>query len=152
MDECDAVYRFTAVVGMRLVVADPLATFRANVFGTEVVLEAAAARNRRTVFTSTSELYGLNERKPTPEDGVCVLGSSRKNRWSYAYSKAAGEVLANAYAHERALPVTIVRLFNTVGARQTGRYGMVIPTFVRRHFSGRTAHCARGRHANALLR
>lgn len=136
ISQCDVVYHAAAAIGMRLVVGSPLHTFKANVMGTDVLLEAAAARGKRVVFTSTSEVYGLNEHKPSGEGDLCVLGMTDKNRWSYAYSKAAGEVLAMAYHSERGLPVTIARLFNTVGPRQTGRYGMVIPTFVRQALAG----------------
>lgn len=133
---CDVVYHFAAALGMRIVLASPLRTFETNLLGTGIVLEAAAAHGKRVLFTSTSECYGLNECKPSSETDLCVLGETPKNRWSYAYSKAGGEVLALAYHAERNLPVTIVRLFNTVGPRQTGRYGMVIPTFVRQALAG----------------
>lgn len=133
---CDVVYHIAAALGMRLVVASPLRTFETNLLGSGVVFEAAAALGKRVLFTSTSECYGLNERKPSVETDLCVLGETHKNRWSYAYAKAGGEVLAMAYHAERNLPVTIVRLFNTVGPRQTGRYGMVIPTFVRQALGG----------------
>lgn len=136
VERCDVVYHLAAALGMRLVVGAPLHTFRANVMGTDVVLDAAAESGKRVLFTSTSEVYGLNEHKPSSESDLCVLGMTDRNRWSYAYSKAAAEVLAMAYHSERRLPVTIVRLFNTVGPRQTGRYGMVVPTFVRQALAG----------------
>jgi UDP-glucose 4-epimerase len=133
---CDVVFHIAAALGMRLVVASPLRTFETNVLGSGVVFETAAALGKRVLFTSTSECYGLNERKPSAETDLCVLGETHKSRWSYAYAKAGAEVLAMAYHAERNLPVTIVRLFNTVGPRQTGQYGMVIPTFVRQALVG----------------
>ena len=136
LDDCEAVYHVAARLGMRLVIEHPLSALHSNVAGTEVVLEQAAARRRRVLFTSTSEIYGLNEHKPSRESDLVVLGATSKSRWSYAYSKAMGEVMAMAYHHERGLPVVIARLFNTVGARQTGRYGMVVPTFVRQALAG----------------
>lgn len=129
--ECDQVYHVAAAIGMRLIVEQTLHTFDANVRGTEAVLAEAAAQGRRLLFTSTSELYGLNDHKPSRESDYAVLGDTAKSRWSYAYSKAIGEVLAGAYRREKSLPVIVARLFNTVGPRQTGRYGMVVPTFVR---------------------
>jgi UDP-glucose 4-epimerase len=137
VDESDVVYHVAAVVGMMRVVEQPLATYRTNVYGTQVVLDAAAARRKRTLFISTSEVYGLNPMLPTAETEVAMLGSTAKNRWSYAYSKAAGEVLSMAYYHEQHAPVVVTRLFNTVGPRQTGRYGMVIPRFVRQALAGK---------------
>ncbi len=136
VDECDEVFHMAAAIGMRRVVGIPLQTFKTNVYGTEVVMSAAALRDRRVLLASTSEVYGLNERRPTREDDLTVLGLTTKPRWTYAYSKAAAEVLSMAYHHDENLRVTIVRLFNTVGPRQTGRYGMVIPTFVRQALSG----------------
>lgn len=137
MEECDAVYHVAAAVGMRLVIASPLHTFTTNVGGTEVVLNAAAARKKRVLLVSTSELYGLCEHRPTSERQHSILGLTSKPRWNYAYTKAACEVLAMAYHQEQNLPVVIARLFNTVGARQTGRYGMVIPTFVGQALAGK---------------
>lgn len=136
IDACDAVYHIAAVVGMMRVVEHPLQTYRTNVQGTQIVLDAAAARGKRVLYVSTSEIYGLNDEVPTAETELSVLGSTSKNRWSYAFSKAAGEVLAMAYYHDQHAPVIITRLFNTVGRRQTGRYGMVIPRFVRQALSG----------------
>jgi UDP-glucose 4-epimerase len=134
--ECEAVYHVAAAVGMRLIVSSPLHTFRTNVGGTQIVLEAAASQSRRVLVISTSELYGLNERRPVSESDLCVLGLTEKRRWNYAYTKAAAEVLAMAYHQDRGLPVVVTRLFNTVGPRQSGRYGMVIPTFVTQALSG----------------
>jgi len=133
---CDQIYHVAAAIGMRLIIDHELHTFWANVRGTEVVLAEAAAQRRRVLFTSTSEFYGLNDHKPSTESDNAVLGATGKSRWSYAYSKAMGEVLAGAYLHEKDLPIVVVRLFNTVGSRQTGRYGMVVPTFVRQALSG----------------
>lgn len=136
VNECDEIFHMAAALGMRRVVGIPLQTFKTNVHGTEVVLSAAAAHSRRVLLASTSEIYGLNEHRPTREEDLTVLGLTTKPRWTYAYSKAAAEVLAMAYHHDERLRVTIVRLFNTVGPRQTGRYGMVIPTFVRQALEG----------------
>lgn len=134
--DCDQVYHLAAAIGMRLVLERPLRTFETNVRGTEVVFAQAAAAGKPVLFTSTSEVYGLNEHKPSREGDLIVLGDTTKRRWNYAYTKAAGEVLAMAYHGERNMPVAIVRLFNTVGTRQSGRYGMVIPTFVRQALAG----------------
>lgn len=134
--ESEAVYHLAAVVGMKQVVEHPLHTFRTNMQGTQVVLDAAAAAGKRVLFTSTSEIYGLSPSVPTAEDELSVLGSTVKNRWSYALSKACSEVLAFAYVHERHAPFIVTRLFNTVGPRQTGRYGMVVPRFVRQALAG----------------
>lgn len=134
--ECDAVYHVAATVGMTHVVGHPLLTFRTNVLGTQIVLDAAAAQHKRVVFTSTSEVYGLSTNVPTAEIELSLLGSTAKNRWSYAFSKAAGEVLAMAYINEQHAPFVVTRLFNTVGPRQSARYGMVVPRFVRQALSG----------------
>lgn len=134
--ECDGIYHMAAAVGMRLVLEHPLRTIETNVRGTEIVLAQAAAEKKKVLFASTSEIYGLNEHKPSREGDLSVLGDTTKRRWSYAYTKAIGEVLAIAYFRERDLPVATVRLFNTVGSRQSGRYGMVIPTFVGQALSG----------------
>lgn len=136
VNDCDQVYHLAAAIGMRLVLERPLRTFETNVRGTEVVFAQAAAAGKSVLFTSTSEMYGLNEHKPSREGDHIVLGDTTKRRWNYAYTKAAGEVLAMAYHAEQNMPVAIVRLFNTVGPRQTGRYGMVIPTFVRQALAG----------------
>lgn len=136
MDECDVVYHLAAAIGMRLILAQPLQTLETNVRGTEVVLAQAAQRRKRILFASTSEVYGLNEHKPSLETDNVVIGASSKVRWTYACSKVLDEFLAFAYHREQALPVTIVRLFNTVGTRQTGRYGMVVPTFIKQALAG----------------
>ncbi|MGA3035854.1 MAG: GDP-mannose 4,6-dehydratase [Vulcanimicrobiaceae bacterium] len=136
MDECDIVYHLAAAIGMKLILAQPLQTIETNVRGTEIVLAQAALRNKRLLFASTSEVYGLNEHKPSLETDNVVIGAPSKARWTYAGSKVLDEFLAFAYYREKGLPVTIVRLFNTVGTRQTGRYGMVVPTFIKQALSG----------------
>jgi UDP-glucose 4-epimerase len=125
-----------AAVGVKLIVESPVRTIEVNVHGTEVVLNAAAKKGRRVVIASTSEVYGKSQQIPFGEDHDLVLGPSTKGRWSYAASKLIDEFLALAYWKERKLPTTVVRFFNTVGPRQTGRYGMVIPTFVQQALSG----------------
>ncbi len=134
--DSDQIYHLAAAIGMRLVLEKLLHTFETNVRGTEIVFAHAAAAGKPVLFASTSEVYGLNEHKPSREGDLIVLGDTTKRRWNYAYTKAAGEVLAMAYHRERNMPVAIVRLFNTVGPRQTGRYGMVVPTFVRQALAG----------------
>jgi UDP-glucose 4-epimerase len=136
MDACDAVYHLAAAIGMKLVLAQPLLTLNTNVRGAEIVLAQAAKRNKRLLLASTSEVYGLNDHKPSHESDDVVIGTSSKVRWTYACSKVFDEFLAFAYYREQALPVTIARLFNTVGTRQTGHYGMVVPTFVRQALAG----------------
>ena len=134
--ESDCVFHVAAAIGMRMIIEHTLHTFETNVRGTEIVFAEAAAQGRKVLFTSTSEVYGLNEHKPSCETDRTVLGEPSKSRWSYAYSKAMGEVLAGAYRREMALPVIVARLFNTVGPRQTGRYGMVVPTFIGQALAG----------------
>jgi UDP-glucose 4-epimerase len=131
VDRVDVVLHLAAAVGVRLIVESPVKTIENNLASTEIVLEAAAKKGKRVLFTSTSEVYGLSADIPFREDGRLVLGATTKGRWSYACAKAMDEFLALAFYRERNLPVTIVRLFNTVGPRQTGHYGMVIPTLVR---------------------
>jgi UDP-glucose 4-epimerase len=132
VDEADYVVHLAAVVGVRNVVESPVHTIELNVHGTEIVLRAAARKSKPVLVASTSEVYGKSETVPFGEDQDLVLGPSIKGRWSYAASKLVDECLALAYFREKRLPATVVRLFNTVGSRQTGRYGMVIPTFVGR--------------------
>ena len=136
VDECDAVIHLAAAVGVRLIVESPVYTIETNVHGTEVVLAQAAKKKKRVLIASTSEVYGLSTKIPFHEDDPLVMGATTKGRWSYACSKALEEFLALAYWREKQLPTTIVRLFNTVGPRQTGRYGMVIPTFVKQALAG----------------
>jgi UDP-glucose 4-epimerase len=136
VDSADIVVHLAAAVGVRLIVESPVRTIEINVHGTEVVLNAAAKKGRRVIVASTSEVYGKSQQIPFREDQDLVLGPSTKGRWSYAASKLIDEFLALAYWKERGLPTTVVRFFNTVGPRQTGRYGMVIPTFVQQALSG----------------
>jgi UDP-glucose 4-epimerase len=137
VDQCDVVVHLAAAVGVKLIVESPVRTIETNVKGTEVVLALANKKQKRVLIASTSEVYGLSTDVPFKEDGNLVMGATTKGRWSYACSKAIDEFLALAYWREKKLPTTIVRLFNTVGPRQTGRYGMVIPTFVRQALAGR---------------
>jgi UDP-glucose 4-epimerase len=137
MEQCDVVYHLAAAVGVRLIVESPVRTIETNVRGTEAVLEIANRLGKRVILASTSEVYGLSEQVPFREDGSLVIGATTKGRWSYACSKALDEFLAIAYWREKKLPVVVVRLFNTVGPRQTGQYGMVIPTLVRQALAGR---------------
>jgi UDP-glucose 4-epimerase len=130
IDRCDVVYHLAAAVGVKLIVESPVNTIETNVHGTEVVLKFANKKKKKVLITSTSEVYGKSTAVPFKEDQDLVLGATTKGRWSYACSKAIDEFLGIAYWHEKKLPVVIVRLFNTVGPRQTGRYGMVIPNFV----------------------
>lgn len=137
VDLCDVVYHLAAAVGVRLIVESPVKTIETNIRGTEVVLELAAKKRKRVLLTSTSEVYGKLERIPFREDDDLVMGATHKGRWSYACSKAIDEFLAIAYWKEKRVPTVIARLFNTVGPRQTGRYGMVVPNFVRQAITGR---------------
>jgi UDP-glucose 4-epimerase len=130
VDRSDIVYHLAAAVGVRLIVESPVRTIETNIRGTEKVLEAANKKKKKVVLASTSEVYGKNNKAPFKEEDDMVLGSTTRSRWSYACSKAIDEFLALAYWKEEKLPVVIARLFNTVGPRQTGRYGMVIPRFV----------------------
>jgi UDP-glucose 4-epimerase len=131
IDRAEVVFHFAAAVGVKLIVEQPVHTIETNVHGTEIVLKHANKKNKLVVIASTSEVYGKSEDIPFREDADLVLGPTPKHRWAYACSKAIDEFLALAYWKERKLPVIIVRFFNTVGPRQTGRYGMVIPNFVR---------------------
>jgi UDP-glucose 4-epimerase len=130
IQHCDMVYHLAAAVGVQLIADDPVHTIETNIHGTEVVLEIANRFGKKVLITSTSEVYGKSEAVPFKEDDDTVLGSTRFSRWAYACSKMVDEFLALAYYQEYKLPVIIVRLFNTVGPRQTGRYGMVVPRFV----------------------
>jgi UDP-glucose 4-epimerase len=136
VDAADVVYHLAAAVGVRLVVESPVRTIETNVGATEVVLAAAAKKRRPIFIASTSEVYGNSPDIPFAENGNLVLGAPTAGRWSYACSKAIDEFLALAYFRERHLPVVVGRLFNTVGPRQTGRYGMVLPTFMRQALAG----------------
>jgi UDP-glucose 4-epimerase len=137
IDRCDVVVHLAAAVGVKLIVEAPVHTIETNVHGTEVVLKHANKKKKLVLIASTSEVYGKSVSVPFREDADLVLGPTQKHRWAYACSKMIDEFLALAYWKERRLPIIIVRLFNTVGPRQTGQYGMVIPTFVRQALSGK---------------
>src|SRR6188508_1707487 len=136
IDRADVVFHFAAAVGVKLIVEQPVHTIETNVHGTEVVLRHANKKKKLVVLASTSEVYGKSVDVPFREDSDLVMGPTTKHRWAYACSKAIDEFLALAYWKERKLPIVIVRFFNTVGPRQTGRYGMVIPNFVRQALAG----------------
>jgi len=136
IDRSDVVFHFAAAVGVKLIVEQPVRTIETNVHGTEVVLKHANKKKKLVVIASTSEVYGKSEDVPFREDSDLVLGPTPKHRWAYACSKAIDEFLALAYWKERQLPVIVVRFFNTVGPRQSGQYGMVIPNFVRQALAG----------------
>jgi UDP-glucose 4-epimerase len=136
IDRADVVVHLAAAVGVKLIVEQPVHTIETNVHGTEVVLKHANKKKKLVLIASTSEVYGKSANVPFHEDADLVLGPTLKHRWAYACSKLIDEFLALAYWKEKKLPVIIVRLFNTVGPRQTGHYGMVIPTFVRQALSG----------------
>jgi UDP-glucose 4-epimerase len=136
IDRSDVVFHLAAAVGVKLIVEQPVYTIETNVHGTEVVLKHANKKKKLVVIASTSEVYGKSEDVPFREDSDLVMGPTPKHRWAYACSKAIDEFLALAYWKERKLPVIIVRFFNTVGPRQSGQYGMVIPNFVRQALAG----------------
>src|SRR5436190_6807028 len=136
LDRCDTVAHLAAAVGVKLIVEAPVRTIETNVHGTEVVLKHANKKKKLVLIASTSEVYGKSAVVPFKEDADLVLGPTSKHRWAYACSKMIDEFLALAYWKERKLPVIIVRLFNTVGPRQTGQYGMVVPNFVRQALAG----------------
>jgi UDP-glucose 4-epimerase len=136
IDRSDVVFHLAAAVGVKLIVEQPVYTIETNVHGTEVVLKHANKKKKLVVIASTSEVYGKSLAVPFHEDADLVLGPTPKHRWAYACSKAIDEFLALAYWKERKLPVIIVRFFNTVGPRQSGQYGMVIPNFVRQALAG----------------
>jgi UDP-glucose 4-epimerase len=136
IDRADVVFHLAAAVGVKLIVEQPVHTIETNVHGTEVVLKHANKKKKLVVVASTSEVYGKSDDVPFREDSDLVMGPTPKHRWAYACSKAINEFLALAYWKERKLPVIIVRFFNTVGPRQTGQYGMVIPNFVRQALAG----------------
>ncbi|GGO23633.1 NAD-dependent epimerase/dehydratase family protein [Microbispora bryophytorum] len=134
--ECDTVVHLAAAVGVKLIVERPLRSLTTNVRGSEIVIEAAHRYRRKILVTSTSEIYGKNSAGPLPEDSDRILGSPDIVRWAYSTAKAVEEILANAYHRERGLPTIVVRLFNTVGPRQSPAYGMVIPRLVRQALAG----------------
>jgi len=134
--ECDVIIHLAAAVGVELIVHDPVRTIETNVLGTHSVLQAAARYRRKVLIASTSEVYGKGVRVPFAEDDDRLLGPTTRARWSYSDSKAVDEFLGLAYYKQHELPVVVVRLFNTVGPRQSGQYGMVIPRFVGQALSG----------------
>jgi UDP-glucose 4-epimerase len=136
VSECDRIYHLAAAVGVELVVRDPVHVLETNIKGTEVVLRIGARYRKKLMLASTSEVYGKSTAIPFGEDDDGILGPTTRSRWSYACSKAMDEFMALAYHKQLALPVVILRFFNTVGPRQTGRYGMVIPRFVRQALDG----------------
>ena len=151
IDRCDTVVHLAAAVGVKLIVEAPVRTIETNVHGTEVVLKHA--NKKKKLVADRLDLRGLRQEHDVPfkEDADLVLGPTSKHRWAYACSKMIDEFLALAYWKERKLPVIVVRLFNTVGPRQTGQYGMVVPNFVRQALAGRADHGVRRRHAVAQL-
>src|SRR5215210_8096381 len=131
VDRADIIFHLAAAVGVKLIVQEPVHTIETNVHGTEVILRHAAKKKKLVFIASTSEVYGKSTAVPYREDADLVMGATTRHRWAYACSKALDEFLALAYWKEKKLPTVICRFFNTVGPRQTGRYGMVVPTFVR---------------------
>jgi UDP-glucose 4-epimerase len=136
VDVADVIIHLAAAVGVRLIVESPVRTIETNITGTELVLRAAAKKRKLVFIASTSEVYGKRTNVPFHEDDDLVLGPTSRGRWSYACSKAIDEFLALAYWREKKVPTVVARFFNTVGPRQTGRYGMVVPTFVRQALNG----------------
>jgi UDP-glucose 4-epimerase len=136
VDESDVIFHLAAAVGVRLIVESPVRTIETNVHGTQNVLDAASKKKKLVFTASTSEVYGKSDKVPFREDADLVLGPTSKGRWSYAASKALDEFLALSFWKEKKLPVIVARFFNTVGPRQTGRYGMVLPNFVRQALAG----------------
>lgn len=134
--ECDVIFHLAAAVGVELIVHDPVRVIETNVLGTHAVLQAAARYRRKVLLASTSEIYGKSDKVPFSEDDDRVLGATTKARWSYSDSKAVDEFLGLAYHRQKDLPVVIFRLFNTIGPRQTGQYGMVAPRFVKQALKG----------------
>jgi UDP-glucose 4-epimerase len=134
--ECDVIFHLAAAVGVKLIVENPVHTIETNVMGTEAVLKTALRYRAKVLITSSSEVYGKGNNLPFREDDDVVLGPTSRSRWAYAASKMVDEFLALAYYREKGLPVVIVRLFNTVGPRQTGQYGMVVPRFVQQALRG----------------
>jgi UDP-glucose 4-epimerase len=132
IEQCDVIFHLAAAVGVQLIVDDPVHTIETNIHGSEVVLNIANKFRKKVLIASTSEVYGKSEAVPFREDDDTVLGSTKFSRWSYACSKAIDEFLGIAYYEQYGLPVVVARFFNTVGPRQTGRYGMVVPRFVER--------------------
>jgi UDP-glucose 4-epimerase len=136
VEEADVVFHLAAAVGVKLVIEQPVATMETNLIGTEIILKLASKHGKKVLITSTSEVYGKTCKMPFEESDDCSYGPTTTGRWCYAYSKALDEFLALAYHKERKLPVVVTRLFNTVGPRQRGRYGMVIPRFIHQAIIG----------------
>lgn len=136
IDDCQIIFHMAAAVGVKLIVEDPIRTMHTNIQGSEIILKLANKKNKKVILASTSEVYGKGTNIPFTENEDIVLGPSTKNRWSYACSKVIDEFFALAYHKKHGLPVVIARLFNTVGPRQTGQYGMVIPTFIKQALTG----------------
>lgn len=137
VSECDIIFHLASAVGVELVVNHPVEVIQRCVLGTDVVLKIANRYKKKVLITSTSEIYGKNSKVPFNEEDDRLLGPTTKSRWSYSSSKAIDEFLALAYYKEKQLPIVIVRLFNTIGPRQTGQYGMVVPRFVRQAMQGK---------------
>jgi len=136
VDKADVIFHLAAAVGVKRIVESPVQTIETNVRATELVLELAAKKGKKVLITSTSEVYGKSTKFPYSETDDLLIGAPNKGRWSYACSKLLDEFLALAYYHEKNLPAVVVRLFNTIGPRQTGQYGMVVPTFIRQAKAG----------------
>lgn len=136
VSKCDVIFHLAAAVGVQLIVRDPVHTVETNVLGTEAVLQAAVRYRTKVMIASTSEVYGKSQQLPFTEDDDVVLGSTARSRWSYAASKMVDEFLGLAYHRQKQLPVVVFRLFNTIGPRQTGQYGMVVPRFVQQALRG----------------
>jgi UDP-glucose 4-epimerase len=137
VSECDVIYHLASAVGVELIVSRPVEVIERCILGTEIILKTAHRYKKKVLITSTSEVYGKNQRVPFAEDDDRLLGPTTKSRWSYSCAKAVDEFLALAYQKEKNLPIVIVRLFNTVGPRQTGQYGMVVPRFVQQALAGK---------------
>jgi len=137
VEECDIIYHLAAAVGVEFIIGNPIRSIEINVLGTEIVLRLAEKNKKRVIITSSSEIYGKNQKKIFQENDGRVLGTTLTHRWSYSCSKALDEFLALAYWREKHLPVIIVRLFNTCGPRQRGNYGMVVPRFIEQAISGK---------------
>ncbi len=136
VSECDLVVHLAAAVGVELIIEDPVHVIETNILGTHSVLQVASRYRKKVLLASTSEIYGKSDRVPFAEEEDRVIGAPTKSRWSYSTSKAVDEFLGLAYHRQKGLPVVVFRLFNTVGPRQTGRYGMVVPRFVRQALEG----------------
>jgi UDP-glucose 4-epimerase len=136
ISQSETVFHLAAAVGVRLIIERPVETIETNILGTEIIYKLVNKYKKKVIITSTSEIYGKNDEVPFKETADSVYGPTIKSRWSYACSKAIDEFLGFAYYHEKKLPLVIVRLFNTIGPRQTGTYGMVVPTFVQQALLG----------------